>query len=88
MIEFYLEICSSDLIMNKSDASEHEHLDEDEVNSKYIPPRNVPISELWNKDQDDQSLTKYKQQLIGGAINVIIGKLNKQKITEPILNLT
>ncbi|RMZ94936.1 Rho GDP-dissociation inhibitor 1 [Brachionus plicatilis] len=58
--------------MNKSDASEHEHLDEDEVNSKYIPPRNVPISELWNKDQDDQSLTKYKQQLIGGAINVII----------------
>ncbi|CAF0767999.1 unnamed protein product [Brachionus calyciflorus] len=58
--------------MNKSDASEHDHIEDDEVNSKYIPPKNIPISELWNKDQDDQSLTKYKQQLIGGAINVII----------------
>lgn len=58
--------------MNKSDASEHDHLEEDEVNSKYIPPKNIPISEIWNKDQDDQSLTKYKQQLIGGAINVIL----------------
>ena len=52
-------------------------VDDDEQNqivNKYVPPKNVPISEIWNKDSDDAALVKYKQALIGGAINVIIGK--------------
>ena len=52
-------------------------VDDDEQNqivNKYVPPKNVPISEIWNKDADDAALVKYKQALIGGAINVIIGK--------------
>ena len=48
-------------------------IEEADYNSKYVPPKNVPISEIWNKDSDDPSLNKYKQQLIGSAINIIIG---------------
>jgi hypothetical protein len=73
--------------MNKSDLSEDDHnntskshaadaadLDADDAgNSKYVPPKSVPLSEIWNKDADDPSLNKYKQQLIGSAINIILG---------------
>lgn len=75
--------------MNRSDVSEEDHNshnnsinttrgsgaeDEDlDTNTKYVPPRNIPISEIWDKDSDDPALTKYKQQLIGSAINIIIG---------------
>lgn len=70
--------------MNRSDLSEDDHnnsstrigsedvIDDSEV-SKYVPPKNVPISEIWNKDSDDPSLNKYKQQLIGSAINIVLG---------------
>ena len=76
--------------MNRSDLSDdHDNLhnnsthsttrdtdvDEADYNSKYVPPKNVPISEIWDKDSDDPSLNKYKQQLIGSAINIIIGML-------------
>jgi hypothetical protein len=47
--------------------------EEEETISKYVPPKNIPISEIWNKDLEDPSLTKYKQQLIGNAINITIG---------------
>ena len=74
--------------MNRSDLSEDDHntstnstrggngadeVEEADYNSKYVPPKNVPIVEIWNKDSDDPSLNKYKQQLIGSAINIIIG---------------
>lgn len=68
--------------MNKSDVSEEDYNtsktteEEEEVITKYVPPKNVPLSEIWNKDSDDPSLNKYKQQLIGSAINIILG-LNK-----------
>ncbi len=52
----------------------HDDLDDADVNTKYVPPKNIPISEIWNKDSDDASLAKYKQQLIGSAINIIIGR--------------
>lgn len=76
--------------MNRSDLSEDDHntstnstrggngadeVEEADYNSKYVPPKNVPIVEIWNKDSDDPSLNKYKQQLIGSAINIIIGRL-------------
>lgn len=73
--------------MNRSDLSEEDSHNnstnsnsrlggeefDDLENGKYVPPKNVPISEIWNKDSDDPSLNKYKQQLIGSAINIIIG---------------
>lgn len=73
--------------MNRSDLSEEDHHNhsthsnsrlggedfDDLDNGKYVPPKNVPISEIWNKDSDDAALNKYKQQLIGSAINIIIG---------------
>jgi hypothetical protein len=63
--------------MNKSDISETDFKaeEDEEFNSKYQPPKAVPISEILAKDSEDASLNKYKQQLIGDAINVIIGEL-------------
>lgn len=46
--------------------------EESEFSSKYQPPKDVPISEIMQKDMDDQSLNEYKKKLLGGAINVII----------------
>ena len=47
--------------------------DDDVVNTKYQPPKVVPLKEILNQDSEDASLNKYKQQLIGTATNVIIG---------------
>jgi hypothetical protein len=60
--------------MNTSNNDSQNEFDEEE-NSKYQPPKSVPITEIMSKDVEDASLNKYKQQLIGDAINVIIGKL-------------
>ena len=44
--------------------SDHEKHDEDEeVNSKYFPPKEVPLSELLSQDSDDPALNKYKQMV-------------------------
>lgn len=52
----------------------HSMEDEDEqiLPSKYQPPKDVPIEEILNKDQDDASLNEYKKKLLGTAINIII----------------
>jgi hypothetical protein len=67
--------------MNRSDVSENDlkHEDEDEFDARYNAPKAVPISEILAKDADDQALNKYKQHLIGDAINVIIGEISQQK---------
>lgn len=64
--------------MNKSDVSESDFRndeDEDQVNGKYQPPKAVPISEILALDSNDPSLNKYKKQLIGDAINIVIGNI-------------
>jgi Rho GDP-dissociation inhibitor len=48
--------------------------------SKYVPPKNVPISEIMQKDSEDAALNKYKQQLIGSAINVTIEPTDPRKL--------
>ena len=40
--------------------------EETDFSSKYQPPKDVPISEIMQKDQDDQSLNEYKKKLLGG----------------------
>ncbi len=54
--------------------------DEDGLSSKYQPPKNIPLTEILTKDMDDPSLNKYKQQLIGCAINVIIEPNDPSKL--------
>ena len=39
------------------------HIDDDEHNEVYRPPKEVPLHEILNKDTDDQALNKYKQQV-------------------------
>ncbi len=52
--------------------------DEIDYTSKYQPPKDVPISEIMQKDQDDQSLNEYKKKLLGGwLINLNLNKLKK-----------
>ena len=60
--------------MSKKDNENSFDNDDDETpKSKYVPPKDVPIQEIFSKDQDDPSLNEYKKKLLGGAINVIIG---------------
>ncbi len=60
--------------MSKKDEDASFENEDEEQSSKYVPPKDIPISEIMNKDQDDPSLNEYKKKLLGGAINVIIGK--------------
>jgi hypothetical protein len=67
---------------NKSNGNDQEaDLDESySLGSKYQPPKDIPISEIMNRDADDAALTKYKQALIGTAINVIIEPSDPRKL--------
>lgn len=65
------------------DDSHNNHDDteiEEQISSKYVPPKNIPISEILTMDSQDASLNKYKQQLIGNAINIIIEPENPNKL--------
>ena len=53
----------------------HEEEHHDEVASSYVPPPPKSIGELVAADQEDESLRKYKETLLGNAIaeNIVIG---------------
>lgn len=60
-----------------SSEQEH-HLEEehsDDVSVNYVPPPQKTIEELVAADQEDESLRKYKETLLGNAIteNIVIG---------------
>ena len=79
---------SSKVDLNSSNASKKEdELDEEEVASKYQPPKNVPLTELLSLDSNDASLNKYKQQLVGDAINVILEPSDPRKLIPKKLSL-
>ncbi len=46
-----------------SEAEKRIEDEEDEFISKYQPPKEIPLSEILSKDDDDPSLNKYKQQV-------------------------
>ena len=46
-----------------SEAEKAQIDEDDELASKYQPPKEVPLSEILQKDTDDAALTKYKQQV-------------------------
>ena len=48
---------------------------EDEENPNYKPPAPKALDEMINQDQDDESLVKYKQALLGqGSAAIIHGE--------------
>lgn len=59
--------------------------EEEEIKSSYRPPPEKTIEEILAADQEDESLRKYKEALLGQAQQgaVIVGKLafmNNKKI--------
>ena len=46
---------------------DHEHDQEDETTPGYKPPAEKPLDQILQLDQDDESLKKYKEQLLGGT---------------------
>ncbi|KAL1453220.1 hypothetical protein WDU94_007384 [Cyamophila willieti] len=56
-----------------------ETLGEDELNTTYKPPPQKTIEEILKSDQEDESLRKYKETLLGVAKEgeVVVGKLNQ-----------
>lgn len=55
--------------------NEEVHAEQDELSSTYIPPPPKTIGELVATDQEDESLRKYKETLLGSAISesIVIG---------------
>lgn len=53
----------------------HEEEHHDELPTNYVPPPPKSIGELVAADQEDESLRKYKETLLGNAIveNIVIG---------------
>ena len=53
---------------------EDEHVDE--IVSTYVPPPQKSIGELLAADQEDESLRKYKEALLGNAVSesIVIGE--------------
>ena len=59
--------------MSQNNSIDDEGGDDQIISSKYQPPKDVPISEILSKDQEDASLNEYKKKLLGTACNIIIG---------------
>lgn len=66
-----------DILFRMSTEQEHHHEEDhsDDVNVNYVPPPQKTIEELVAADQEDESLRKYKETLLGNAIteNIVIG---------------
>lgn len=58
---------------------EEDDTEEEEIKSSYKPPPEKTIEEILSADQEDESLRKYKEALLGQAQTgpVIVGKLIK-----------
>jgi len=50
-----------------ADAGRDDHEDHDDVTPGYKPPAEKPLTQILQQDDDDESLKKYKQQLLGGT---------------------
>ena len=63
-------------------AKEEKNEDEDkpEETAGYKVAEKVGVDELMNKDKDDKSLQKYKEQLLGGAKDKIIDANDKRQV--------
>ncbi|CAD7080363.1 unnamed protein product [Hermetia illucens] len=58
----------------------HDHGDEDEHDSNYQPPPQKTIEEIMAADQEDESLRRYKEALLGDAqAGAVIVEPNDQR---------
>ena len=79
---------SSKVDLNSSNTSKKDdEIEDDEIATKYQPPKSVPLTELLSLDANDASLNKYKQQLVGDAINVILEPSDSRKLLPKRLSL-
>jgi len=64
-----------------SSVDEHHH-EEDEVATTYVPPPQKTIGELVAADQEDESLRKYKEALLGNAItdSIVVEPSNPKRV--------
>lgn len=62
--------------------NEEVHAEQDELSSTYIPPPPKTIGELVATDQEDESLRKYKETLLGSAISesIVIEPDNPKRV--------
>jgi len=67
-----------------SDAEKPQSLDDEqeEIVSAYVPPPQKSIGELIAADQEDESLRKYKEALLGNAVSeaIVIEPNNPEKV--------
>lgn len=55
---------------------------EAEIEATYQPPPQKTIEEILAADQEDESLRKYKEALLGAAQSeiIVVGKINKKSV--------
>ena len=63
--------------------------DGDEMNLNYKPPAEKSLSDIVSTDKDDESLMKYKESLLGKAIQdvVIVDETNANRVIVKALSL-
>ncbi|VDP02794.1 unnamed protein product [Soboliphyme baturini] len=61
--------------------------DEIEPQVPYKPPAQVSVKEILEKDKEDPSLQRYKEQLLGNAENVVVDASNPQNVIVNSLTL-
>eukprot|EP00483_Globobulimina_turgida_P000678 UN00678 len=54
--------------------------DEPELTDGYVVAEKASVNDILNKDKDDASLQKYKEQLLGGAKDAIIDAKDKRQV--------
>ncbi|XP_033097335.1 rho GDP-dissociation inhibitor 1-like [Anneissia japonica] len=66
----------------------HVSSDEEEVTPGYKAPAKATLEEIAQKDQDDESLQKYKKALLGGDVTDIVTKDGPNVVVEKMALLS
>ncbi|OTF75995.1 rho GDP-dissociation inhibitor 1-like protein [Euroglyphus maynei] len=63
--------------------------DGDELNLNYKPPAEKSLSDIVSADKDDESLMKYKESLLGKAVQdiVVVDETNPKRVIVKALSL-
>lgn len=74
---------------NSKNADNNNGGDGDEMNLNYKPPAEKSLSDIVSTDKDDESLMKYKESLLGKAIQdvVIVDETNANRVIVKALSL-
>lgn len=64
---------------NMSTEEEHVNVEEDQTDINYKAPPQKTIEEILSLDQEDESLRKYKEALLGAQVDTVIVDANNPK---------